>query len=1234
MEYQNEIKASATGLSSPVTLDTYDQGKTLQYSTYDPVTGVGVSGTVGDTAQAEKNNARDQRYISECIADSANIQARIDATPDKKHAGDQALLERNNNLIAEYTGSINTRNKVVADFPNIQKQWDDSHAAPQVPIVPITAANNISTATDQTSNTTAGTATKNADGTTSTPMPTDAVAKLSDTNAVVYVAPDPSTKSNPVELKPAEATPIVTEDVASTPINNKTKIGSTDSNLLDLSNVTTNVLHDYASYTYGLTLAAMTKDEYNTFVDSPTGDYTLNNVMIASAGKWWGDTKESARSPWFNEDFFFEKLEFETVIGGDPRARNTNVLTVNFSIIEPYGVTFLNRLMAMSDEINDNVTGNKSTDNPYMLQIDFYGYSDQNFSDPGAPKQGVPELIPGISKNIIIQLLSIKFKVNTKGAEYEIAAVPYSHQAYSESVGNTPIRLEVSAKDLQEFFLTKSGAPAYEPLAVEKLTIKNKVVNDAQTRTITTLQIQDNNRAKLTDPEAIKRNLAERAVMEKQLKSGPGGEDSAKAISEHNSTDTSVNSYTGAVNSWWRSTYPKEKQKYADIIRFVFSPPANSETSTNAEALSQLTEAFKQLTVAKFPNNELVNKSSRAFDKIDTTKPIESQSGLKPNMNDEKNPRLQMTIAQNMPITDVINLAVINSSYIYEQIIDYTLDKLTVDELEKKMSKPLNWFKISPSIKLGDIDPALNRRQKIITYSISPSLVYNSKSIDAPMGAPTMVFKDYQYIFTGQNKDILNFDLNFDTQFFVITQPTIKQQEQANASPTMTPAKDKSTETATLTRDEAIELINKKNKSRPELKAKQQPAAGSPGQTLNQDSKSAASKQLQKNIFGEAGNTGDQLQVNLKIIGDPDFIKQDDVIYGPADVNPDNPLLTPNGSIRTDNAEIHVRLSFKSPSDYNTRGLAIPGNDGNASNFNETYNSSVFSGVYRVITVKNIFSGGKFEQELTLVRIANQPVDGLPSKAVSSTEPTINDDKTVNSDATTIPNTATSVNMDVPTSMPTSTTLGLPPVTTANILGNNSLTNNAIQNPVNVDLTCKLGTPSLTNSALASATTPAIVITGETKSITAPANADATANTAVPIATPTPPPPADQAPTPPAKTQRQQQEEFYATVNDLQKQIDAKDAIAADLVKQQQASFNDAESYEFTLGPRNSWTADQAAKLKQMYNTANGYAPQIDAIKAELISIANSVPTPPVGAGASIRYMPHGQYSTPQITPN
>jgi hypothetical protein len=119
------------------------------------------------------------------------------------------------------------------------------------------------------------------------------------------------------------------------------------------------------------------------------------------------------------------------------------------------------------------------------------------------------------------------------------------------------------------------------------------------------------------------------------------------------------------------------------------------------------------------------------------------------------------------------------------------------------------------------------------------------------------------------------------------------------------------------------------------------------------------------------------LNAKLKIIGDPDFIKQDDVYHSPG--NADYPDMeathTPSGSILTDRGDIFARISFKTPVDMDTAtgGLRT----------DQKYLNSNFSGIYKIIKVSSEFRGGRFEQNLETIRYPDPVVDPNKAKAIS-----------------------------------------------------------------------------------------------------------------------------------------------------------------------------------------------------------------------------------------------------------
>jgi hypothetical protein len=108
---------------------------------------------------------------------------------------------------------------------------------------------------------------------------------------------------------------------------------------VNINEVLPNVLHSYASYTYGLSLALLTEIEYNLIQEK--GEYKPNRVLIASAGRYNNipGPSQFIRSPYFKEDFYFDGFKLNTVVGLNAESRSTNAIKYDFTLIEPYGFT-------------------------------------------------------------------------------------------------------------------------------------------------------------------------------------------------------------------------------------------------------------------------------------------------------------------------------------------------------------------------------------------------------------------------------------------------------------------------------------------------------------------------------------------------------------------------------------------------------------------------------------------------------------------------------------------------------------------------------------------------------------------------------------------------------------------------------------------------------------------------------------------------------------------------------
>jgi len=112
---------------------------------------------------------------------------------------------------------------------------------------------------------------------------------------------------------------------------------------------------------------------------------------------------------------------------------------------------------------------------------------------------------------------------------------------------------------------------------------------------------------------------------------------------------------------------------------------------------------------------------------------------------------------------------------------------------------------------------------------------------------------------------------------------------------------------------------------------------------------------------------GEQIQLDLSIYGDPDYIRQDGIFINPIS---SDAFIVPSSTstvrgILFNSGEVYANVNFKIPQDINLNtGLLDLSFQGDATN----YRRNVFSGQYRVITVVNKFDKALFTQQLNLVR--------------------------------------------------------------------------------------------------------------------------------------------------------------------------------------------------------------------------------------------------------------------------
>lgn len=665
----------------------------------------------------------------------------------------------------------------------------------------------------------------------------------------------------------------------------------------------TNKLHSYPSYVYSLSWHLLSEEEYNNIVI--TAQYSPQNVMIASAGRY---SPDFPRNEFFSEDFYFENLSMTTIIMPNDYSRNTNAIDINYTIIEPYGFSLVERILKAAEAVNSK----NYLDQPYLLQIDFFAFDDAG---------NLVGRIDNLTKRIPMKLNKMDIKITNRGAEYHINATPFCHSAFEATTVSTPANFEITASSVKDFFQSDEGT-------------SGDTFNQA-------LKLLDTN---------------QRETKEKEKK-----EKTPNAL-----TDTS---YGSAINAYQLALAVKEKQSIPDVYRFEFMP--DPETGDDVFASAVFTE--KNTNTPK--DSPMVKNSTQAG-------PITMRrANTGENQNTYDLTKSIFAINYGTTIEKLLEYVIRNSSYIQNQLV--IPDGLTSEEYKARKEalkdKPLNWFKITPVVRLIGYDKIRKSFAREISYVVTPYKIYNIRSAIGPQGTAIYPVKNYNYIYSGQNDDVLDMEITFNALYY--TQQTAYRDNLAEVNPSASSDNEEN-------RDQNAGNYNGSNsagdasgandvaptKEKPVVQNAKE-AQGNPA-----NAKDVAAGDLADSLM--TNSQADMLAVKLKIIGDPDYIKQDDLFYNglnTPDMKGEDPRLVKDGSLLTDDGGLYVQVLFKVPTDMDEEtGFA---------KFDSVARHSVFSGMYSVLQVTSTFSSGQFVQELDLIRLPRQTAfDYVGNNAPSTDE--------------------------------------------------------------------------------------------------------------------------------------------------------------------------------------------------------------------------------------------------------
>jgi hypothetical protein len=708
-----------------------------------------------------------------------------------------------------------------------------------------------------------------------------------------------------------------------------------------------NPLHDLTSYTYTISMHVLTATEYNDLMINPTG-WVPQQTIIGGAGR---RDFGGVRNEFFYEDFYIDNLSFQTTMAGKGEAIGTsNILELKFTIHEPYGLTFINRLMeiAASDVQLATISGNANqvpwSEMAYLIQIHFYGYD----------AEGAPADLSNLTKNIPVNITDIQIRTGSKGSEYQCTAVPFVHKAYDPDILSTPVGLEAQAKTLSELFSVEGQAEIEAKFKADLERDESKRKTDA----LTAAKAADNKSrdSGTTTPPPVEGKTDEKKT-----------EDEAAQKRMYK-----IRSYTSAYNAWQASLVKNNHSKSYNEIRVVFADEIlEKEKIVQPEVQS----------VKKTPSTDRGTKEDpQAAQQTARARAGAADAGPKTDMG-------KFPIAAGDFVTAIIDRAMQNSDYWRSQFADTSKDAIE-DQIQKK--DVIKAWKIQPRVEYKEYDELAGRWTYITTFYVVVNIRYNRAYRNAPRQFPTGWHRRYDYIYTGKNVDILDWQLSFnhgDVVNLVIDRGKGQTTAGAQASPDQEKKLEQDPEKVKeLSEGSANDPDNPaaENKTKPgsgfnpvRYRYISEDAKASSTGDMRKDSKSQIASSMFNHLFMEAASMS---EIKLKIVGDPCFIKQDEIFYPPDTRITSQQLhagqgafIDDGGTIRMEGAPVHARLTFKSPVDVDPESGLM--------RLDGKFQTMVWSGLYDLITCTNTFNQGKFEQDLVLNRLPDQDEDLAAAEA-------------------------------------------------------------------------------------------------------------------------------------------------------------------------------------------------------------------------------------------------------------
>jgi hypothetical protein len=761
-----------------------------------------------------------------------------------------------------------------------------------------------------------------------------------------------------------------------------------------------NTLHQFASFNSIFTLSVLTVDEVNMPDETYRVQQPLLQIFRSGGGAENKVTTAYEDAIGGKLEYFIDDVEIEGIVVPNSKTRSTNATFISFNVTEPYSMGLFIQTLQVAATMAGYTNYLQA---PYLLTVEFIGYDDDGDILVVDDGRNLRRMFP-------LKFTNIEFDVDRSGTKYQVECIPWNEQAFIDNVeqakSDIAIKGSTAAEILQsgEQSLTTVMNGRFEELRKEnKSAVADEIVitfpDELATNFNPPVSPNTTDEGATTSAGGKKgkglfgkivqgavggiiggalsgnQNLGQAALggaLGGAFGGGfagglLGGAGIGGLLQAFQSGD--ANALFQGITGFLGGEAPQDFEAFLSMITGQvlqrsqigegLSRIAQDTGSLNGIGSSRLIESFNEMGTAPMP------QTGQVYDRRNKVM-TRGKNTISPN-------ERVFQFSAGTKITRMIEEVVLVSQWAKE------LKERSPDE-----NGMIDWFQISAEtfIKPGAQQEQLTgENAKVYHYKVVPYKVHSShfqKPTDPGLNYDALkenAVKEYNYIYTGKNTDILNFDIKINAAFFAAA---MADSGQNNMS-----FKTGGTQMKVTQESDGQYILNEPTSAVSNtghiLQVDQLNTSSQGGGGAGIDNNKIRTARMFQDII--INSSVDMVSLELEIFGDPYFIFDSGMGNYTAASSSLNE--TADGTIEYQRSEVDIIVNFRTPVDYDE--------DAGTMTFPEdTVPVDAFSGLYRVVQLTNLINDGRFTQRLTLLRRRNQEQDiqqtGTDDKAVKITD--------------------------------------------------------------------------------------------------------------------------------------------------------------------------------------------------------------------------------------------------------